>query len=619
MSSSQEHVREDVDAVTPGTTGAANPSMRPSAPRPSKRAAANGDEDVTEGSRQYLDRLSHAWLGRLTGGVSPASLMGAYADWHWHLAISPGKQGQLVEKAWRKATRLTEFATRAGSGRDCEPCIEPLAHDRRFRDEGWRDWPFNLIHQSFLLTQQWWHNATTSMDGVREHHRKVVNFTSRQILDMFAPSNVPFMNPEVIRRTAEKGGMNFLSGFVNWLEDAQRYLHEQPPVGAENFRPGQEVAVTPGKVVYRNRLMEVIQYEPATERVAAEPVLFVPAWIMKYYILDLSPDNSLVRWLVEQGYTVFMISWKNPDADDWNLGLDDYRRQGVLQALDVVNAIVPDRKVHAVGYCLGGTLLSIAAAAMSRDGDDRLETLTFLATLMDFTEPGELELFIDESQIQFLEDIMWDTGYLDSTQMKSTFQLLRSNDLIWSRLVHDYLMGERSPMFDLMAWSTDGTRLPYRMHSEYLRRLYLNDELAEGNYEVDGAPVALRDIHLPAFVVGTRTDHIAPWRSVYKAHGLLESDITFVLTSGGHNAGVVSEPGHRGRVYQIADKASDAPYVGPEAWSAEVAERQGSWWPEWDAWLREHSSGEAAPPVMGAPDAGYEPLDDAPGRYVLLR
>ncbi len=604
----------------------AAPPARPTAPAPrleaGKRAAAppvDQDDDVTEGSRRNLDRLAHAWLGHATGGISPASIMGAYADWAWHLATSPGKQGQLVEKAWRKAMRLAAFLPRAPRSDACEPCIEPLPHDHRFKADEWRQWPFNVFQQSFLLTQQWLHNATSNMEGVSEHHGQVVNFTSRQMLDMLSPSNVPFLNPEVIKRTLDTGGMNFVLGFINWLEDVQRYVYKKPPVGAEEFTPGRKVAVTPGKVVYRDQLMELIQYAPSTSKVRAEPVLFIPAWIMKYYILDLSPENSLVRWLVNQGYTVFMVSWKNPGEEERDFGMDDYRKSGVLAALDAINAIVPGRKVHGVGYCLGGTLLSIATAAMSRDGDDRLASLTLFASLTDFSEAGELELFIDESQVDFLEDQMWQQGYLDSSQMKSTFQFLRSNDLVWSYIVHDYLIGERYPMIDLMAWSTDGTRLPYRMHSEYLRRMYLRNELAQDSYEVDGAPISLRDIHLPLFAVGTRTDHIAPWKSVYKIHGLTESDITFVLTSGGHNAGVVSEPGHQGRVYQIADKASDAPYVGPDTWHAEVEERKGSWWPEWDAWLREHSDGEIQPPQMGAPDKGYKPLYDAPGHYVLRR
>ena len=604
-------------------------AARPAAPRPgpahkpvikpAERPCDDEDQDVTRGSGRTLDRFFNAWLGHLTAGVSPASIMGAYADWMWHLAMSPGKQGQLMEKYWRKAMRLAAYLPHAPGGCQCEPCICPLPHDTRFQGDAWQEWPFNIIYQSFLLTQQWWHNATTDINGVSEHHSQVVNFTTRQILDMFSPSNMPFANPEIIQRTITQHGLNFTQGFLYWLEDFQRFINKQPRVGAEEFVPGKTVAVTPGKIIYRNDLIELIQYSPTTSKVQAEPVLIVPACIMKYYILDLSPGNSLVKWFVNRGYTVFMISWKNPDRDDRDLGLDDYRKSGVMAALDVINKVVPGRKVHAAGYCLGGTLLSITAAAMSQNGDDRLASMTLFASLTDFSEAGELELFIDESQVDFLEDLMWEEGYLDAWQMTNAFQFLRSNDLIWSRIVRDYMMGERSPMFDLMAWSTDATRLPYKMHSEYLRQLYLSNDLAEENYKVDGAVISLRDIRLPVFVVGTRTDHIAPWQSVYKIHAQTDSNVTFVLTSGGHNAGVVNEPGHKGRVYQIADKAADAPYVGPETWREQVPERQGSWWPEWDIWLREHSGGETDPPTMGAPGKGYPVLDNAPGKYVLQR
>ena len=603
-------------------------TTRPVAPEPKPNHKLTGipvkrpdneAPDVTESTRQTLDHLYNAWLGHLTAGVSPASIMGSYADWAWHLAMSPGKQGQLVEKAWRKAMRLAAFLPQATRGCECEPCIEPLPQDTRFKSDEWQEWPYNAIYQSFLSMQQWWHNATTDISGVSEHHMRVVNFTMRQFLDMLSPSNMPFINPEIIKHTIDQHGLNFSDGFMYWLEDVQRYISKQPRVGTEKFIPGQTVAVTPGKVIYRNQLIELIQYTPTTDKVQAEPVFIVPACIMKYYILDLSPHNSLVRWLVDQGHTVFMISWKNPDRQDRDLGLDDYRKSGIMAALDVVNAVVPDQKVHGVGYCLGGTLLSIATATMGQDGDGRLASMTLFASLTDFSEAGELELFIDESQVDFLEDMMWEEGYLDAWQMTNAFQFLRSNDLIWSRVIHDYLMGERSPMFDLMAWSTDATRLPYRMHSEYLRQLYLSNDLAEDNYMVDDTVISLRDIKLPIFAVGTRTDHIAPWQSVYKIHALTSSDVTFVLTNGGHNAGVVNEPGHHGRVYQIADKPADAPYVGPDIWQEEVAERKGSWWLEWDAWLKEHSNGETNPPTMGAPDKGYKPLDDAPGQYVLQR
>jgi polyhydroxyalkanoate synthase subunit PhaC len=346
-------------------------------------------------------------------------------------------------------------------------------------------------------------------------------------------------------------------------------------------------------------------------------VLIVPAWIMKYYILDLSPQNSLVRYLTGQGFTVFIVSWKNPGPDDRDLGMEDYLRLGVFDALDAIGAIMPGQPVHAAGYCLGGTLLSIAAAALARTDPDRLQTLTLLAAQTDFEEAGELMLFINESQVSFLEDMMWEQGVLDARQMSGAFQLLRSNDLIWSRNLKEYLMGERRPMTDLMAWNADATRMPYRMHSEYLRHLYLDNDLAEGRYKIDGQAVSLTDIRAPVFAVGTVADHVAPWRSVFKIQRLTETDSTFVLTTGGHNAGIVSEPGRDGRTYQVKETLAGDPYRDADAWAAEAPAKAGSWWPEWAEWLARHSGPEAAPPAMGAPGRGYAPLMDAPGSYVL--
>ncbi|MGB8274988.1 MAG: alpha/beta fold hydrolase [Alphaproteobacteria bacterium] len=564
-----------------------------------------------------LDRLVHATMGRFTLGLSPASLMQAYADWALHLAMAPGKQAELVQKAVRKATRLSLYCARRAADPELCACIEPLPQDNRFDAPEWQRWPFNVIYQSFLLTQQWWFNATDGIGGVSSHHEDVVSFAARQMLDIVSPSNFLPTNPEILGATLQQAGANLYRGGLNFIEDWERAVAGRPPVGTEAFVPGETVAVTPGKVVMRNRLVELIQYAPTTDKVVAEPILIVPAWIMKYYILDLSPHNSLVRYLVDRGHTVFMVSWKNPQADDRDLGMEDYLRLGVTEPLNAISAIVPDQKVHGVGYCLGGTLLTIAAAADARNGNDRFKTLTMFAAQTDFTEAGELMLFIDESEIDYLEDIMWEQGCLDTRQMAGAFQLLRSNDLVWSRMVRDYLLGERRPMIDLMAWNADATRLPYRMHSEYLRSLFLRNDLAEGRFTVDGRPVALTDIRVPIFAVSTLRDHVAPWRSVFKIHLLSDTEVTFLLTSGGHNAGIVSEPGHKGRSYQVATKTETARYVDPDTWLAATPRHDGSWWPEWEAWISAHSHPNAAPPSLGNARAGFPPVGDAPGTYVL--
>lgn len=564
-----------------------------------------------------LDALANALRARGTGGLSPAAALLAWYDWALHLSLSPGKQRHLLEKGLHKHQRLARYAVRAASARDCPACIEPLEQDRRFADPAWRRWPFNVIHQGFLLQQQWWHNATTGVRGVSQHHERLVTFAGRQWLDMWSPANFIWTNPEVLRAITDSGGANLWRGAMNFLDDARRLALNDLPAGVEGFEVGKDVAVTPGKVVYRNHLIELIQYTPTTPDVYAEPVLIVPSWIMKYYILDLSPHNSMVKYLVDQGHTVFIISWKNPTAADRDLSLEDYRRLGVMDALDAVTAIVPERKVQAVGYCLGGTLLAIAAAAMARDDDERLQSLTLLASETDFRESGEIALFIDESQLAWLEAGMWDKGYLDGRQMAGAFQMLNSRDLIWSRQVREYLLGERQAFNDLMAWNADVTRMPYRMHSEYLRQLYLDNDLAEGRYQVRGRPVALADIDVPMFIVGTVRDHVAPWPSVYKMHLLSDAELTFVLTSGGHNAGVVSEPGHPRRSFQIAARATRERYVDPQMWRAEAPLHEGSWWPAWQQWLAQRSTERVAPPAMGG--SAYTPLGDAPGAYVAMK
>ena len=589
---------------------------------PAPQAAITAGPAVEIEAPSTFDRAIHANMARFTLGLSPASLALAYCDWALHLSVSPGKLTRLAEKSARKWARLGNYLPSACSGTAETPCIEPLVQDQRFRDPAWQSWPFNLYSQAFLLQQQWWHNATTGIGGVSPHHEQVVSFVARQLLDIVSPVNFIATNPLVLDATMQEHGQNLLRGQRNFKEDQQRAQGGKPPVGIDEFRPGGEVAATRGKVVFRNRLLELIQYSPTTEKVAAEPVLIVPAWIMKYYILDLSAHNSLVRYLVDRGHTVFMISWHNPGPEDRDLGMQDYLRVGVLDAIKVVQTIVPNCKVDTVGYCLGGTLLAIAAAYLAREADPVIHSITLLAAQTDFTEAGELTLFIDDSQLDFLEDIMWDQGYLDTKQMAGAFQLLQSNDLIWSQVVQQYLMGQRRPMIDLMAWNADGTRMPYRMHSEYLRRLFLDNDLFEGRYQVDGKPVVLRDISAPLFVVATEKDHVAPWRSVYKIKLATDTDVAFVLTSGGHNAGIVSEPGHPRCHFRYAaavrqDNGRQKNYIDPDSWLAAVPINEGSWWPVWADWLGNQASGQVAPPSLGAPDSGYAPLADAPGSYVL--
>jgi poly[(R)-3-hydroxyalkanoate] polymerase subunit PhaC len=600
----------------PGSQSRALQVLSPVSPLDLWRVPMGLEDDVDPSQRMAdaLDRTLNYARSRLTMGLSPAALVEAYFDWALHLAFAPGKQMQLSEKALRKWLRLTHYIASGAVLQDKRACcIEPLPHDKRFAADEWRNWPYDIIYQAFLLQQQWWHNATTDVRGVTKPHERQVEFAARQILDVFSPANFIATNPEVLHKTMMQGGQNLMRGFANFFDDWQRTISGQPPAGTEAFKVGENLAVTPGKVVYRNELIELIQYSPTTDKVRPEPILIVPAWIMKYYILDLSPHNSLVKYLVSQGFTVFMISWKNPDPKDRNLGLEDYRKLGIHAALDRIGEIVPNKKVHGVGYCLGGTLLAIAAAALAHNNHDPFQSLTFLAAQVDFTEPGELSLFVDESQVTFLEDMMWQQGYLDAHQMSGAFQLLRSNDLIWSRMVRDYMMGERQPLIDLMAWNADSTRMPYRMHSEYLRQLFLNNDLAAGRYRSNGHPVALTDIRAPVFAVGTEHDHVAPWKSVYKLHLLLDADVTFLLTSGGHNAGIVSEPGHPHRHYRVRTTSELGLYADPETWVSETEEQPGSWWPEWSEWLAERSS----PPQLVKKVVSDAPaLEDAPGMYV---
>jgi polyhydroxyalkanoate synthase subunit PhaC len=566
-----------------------------------------------------LDIPLKVGLARLAHGVSTGSVVIAYADWLSHLLASPSKQVDLIANAWRNLLILIQYTQQAVQGR-CANCVEPLPQDKRFSPQEWKTMPFSAFAQAFLLHDKWWTQAMTGVRGVSKHHQDVVAFSTRQWLDMWSPSNFLATNPQVLRQTFETGGANLVNGFTNWSQDALTVLTQGKPRGVSAFVPGQGVALTPGKVVFRNALIELIQYDPITPEVGKEPLLIIPSWIMKYYILDLTPADSLVGYLVKQGHTVYMVSWKNPSGSDRNLGMDDYLETGLMAAVSAVQSFQPRQRIHAVGYCLGGTLLSIAAAAFAARGHSPFKTVTLMAAQTDFHEPGELGLFIDESQIAFLEDLMAESGYLDGRQMAGAFALINSKDLVWSKLVHEYLMGAQTPLTALRAWNADATRLPARMHSEYLRRLYLHNDLAESRYLVRGQAVHLADIETAMFVVATEHDHVSPWQSVYKIHQLVRGPVSFVLSSGGHNVAIVNPPegpaafpqaSYRTTTHAIG-KAPD----NHNNWLVSTISKAGSWWPCWHRWLVKHSSGRAKPPNTPAVLLDGKP-SMAPGSYVF--
>jgi polyhydroxyalkanoate synthase len=582
----------------------------------SRNVVKTGNDQVT--TVNGMNRLINSKLAVLTGGLSPIALYLAFTDWLTHLAISHDERLELIKEAGHLILEFNSRMLQSMLSDENSSNIGPCG-DKRFSSPAWSSWPFNMFSQYFLMEQCWWEKATSMVPGVSRHHEEVVKFMTRQLLDVTSPANFIFTNPEVLQHTARERGVNLIHGFFNLIDRVNRIQNKLPPPGSENFEVGKQVAATPGKVVYRNQLIELIQYEPTTKKVYENPILIVSAWIMKYYVLDLSPHNSLIKYLVDKGHTVFAVSWINPGSEHRDFGIGDYLKMGIMEPLDAINAIVPNHKIHGVGYCLGGTLLSIAAAAMGGKKDERFASITTFTTQVDFTEPGELSIFIDESQIAFLEDIMWEKGYLDSKHMNGAFQLLNSTDLLWSRIIKNYMMGQTQELNDLSAWNSDGTRLPYKMHSEYLRQLFLNNDLASGRYHVNNEPIALTNIHCPIFAVATDRDHIAPWNSVYKIHLLTDTEVTFVLTSGGHNVGIVNPPGVAGRSFQALMRPQGANYVDPAKWQADAPHYEGSWWSYWSEWLQGRSGKLINPPAMGASQAGYAPIMDAPGSYVRMR
>jgi len=562
---------------------------------------------------ENLDRKFKGAVAKALKGLSPTEMALAYLDWIAHLSLSPGKQIRLAQSFLTKLAKLGIFSVQSLVDSDA---AGPEKLPAQFSSENWKKWPFKVLAQGHTLAKSWASEATSDIDGVTVKHQQMVEFVAQQMVAALSPANTPLTNPDVLAETREQKGRNLARGLKFLAQD----LLPEPlagPKAASEFVVGKNVGISPGKVIFQNALMEVIQYSPATREVATEPLLIVPPWIMKFYILDLSPKNSLVKYLVEHGKTVFLVSWKNPTEADRDVSFLDYLNLGFFKALDVVGAVCPNRKVNAVGYCIGGTLLSIGAAKMARDDDDRLNSISLFASQVDFSEAGEITQFISESQLAFLDIYMWRQGSLGIENMGKSFAYLRPSDLVYGPKVDRYLMGNEARPNDLMSWNADGTRMPYRMHSEYLNKLYLNNELARNKFEVDGRPVSPMDIEVPVFNLGTETDHVAPWASVYKINYLTSAQVTCCLTSGGHNAGVISGPQHPRRRHRVATRQPGDKFVDIKTWEETHEPVQGSWWPTWNAWLDERSPNKRKPPSMGAAKKGYKVLRDAPGKYVF--
>ncbi|HTC08619.1 MAG TPA: class I poly(R)-hydroxyalkanoic acid synthase [Acetobacteraceae bacterium] len=555
--------------------------------------------------------------GDAAPSFDPLNVGGAFLEMTARLMANPAHLVQAQIGFWQDYMTLWQNTARRMMGIEAAPVIDAPSTDRRFKDDAWRENEvFDFIKQSYLLSARYVQDVVRQVDGMDPKTAQKVDFYARQFTDAMSPSNFLLTNPEVLRKTAETGGENLLKGLNNLLGDLERgkgQLHIKM-TDTDAFQVGGNIGVSPGKVVYQNDLMQLIQYTPATDKVLKRPLLIGPPWINKFYILDLRPRNSFVRWAVSQGHTVFVISWVNPDSKLAEKGFEDYMIEGYLAALDAIEAATGEREVNAIGYCLGGTLLGATLAYMAANGDDRIKSATFFVSMMDFAEAGELGVFIDEEQLKSLEEKMNKRGYLEGSEMATTFNMLRANDLIWSFVVNNYLLGNEPFPFDLLYWNSDSTRMPAKMHSFYLRKMYQENLLAkQGGISLNGVPIDLGKIKTPAYFLSTREDHIAPWKSTYRGTQLLGGKKRFVLAASGHIAGVVNPP-EGGKYSHWVNTALPG---DPEAWFHGATEIAGSWWPDWQRWVI--ALGKEQVPARPPGDGKLTQIEDAPGSYVKVR
>src|SRR5436309_1640711 len=573
-------------------------------------------EQAAEGGKDpwiaLIDQLWRANPYSKLVPLDPAEITRAFQQLWLDAARNPDRTWANYNEFVQQYTQVMTGTTLKfwGQGKDVEPVIEAGKGDKRFSAPDWQQNPvFDALKQSYLLAATTLLKSASEVQGLDEHQQRKLVFYLRQFLDAISPSNVAFTNPQVIHETVESGGQNLVKGMEHLLRDLKAGKMKMTDTDA--FAPGRNLALTPGQVVYRNKLIELLQYAPSTEKVYAIPLLFIPPWINKYYILDMQPQNSLIKFLVDHGFTVFVISWKNPDASMEDTSFDDYLTLGPLAALEDIKEITGTQKVNAVGYCIGGTLLSMALPYLVAKKDETVNSTTFLVALQEFSEVGDTSVFIDEPQVTYIEGQMMERGYLDSRSMSTMFNMLRANDLIWSNVVNNYLLGKEPPAFDLLYWNADGTRMARAAHSFYLHNTYLENNLIKPNKIVlKGVPIDLGQIRQDIYAVGTQQDHIVPWKSAWRISQLAGGPVRFVLGGSGHIAGIINPPS-KGKGYWTNAK----PMKSAEQWFESANHHDGSWWSDWVEWLKPHSGEQVAPPAMGS--AAHPPIAPAPGSYVL--
>ena len=575
--------------------------------------------EIAERSGKLMgDFLQRHAGGKGIAGTDEFGIARAFMDLAANMFTNPWKVAETQMRMFQDHMSLWQFSMLRMMGHDAKTVAEPAKGDERFRDEEWQShFLFDYIKQSYLIAARHIHDAVSSVEGLPEETRNKVNFFTRQYIDALSPSNFALTNPQVLRETLQSGGQNLVKGLNNLLADLERGGGQlRISMTDENaFKVGVNVATTPGKVVFQNDLMQLIQYAPATQQVFRRPLLIVPPWINKYYILDLREKNSFIRWAAGQGHTVFVISWVNPDERFAGKSFEDYMMEGTLASLAAVEKATGENDINVIGYCLGGTLLGATLAWMGEKGDHRAASATFFVSLLDFSIPGELGIFIDEQQVENLERRMNERGYLEGSEMAGTFNMLRANDLIWSFVINNYLLGKDPFPFDLLYWNSDSTRMPAKMHSFYLRNMYLGNKLKDpGGVTLGGVPIDLRMITIPAYFVSTVEDHIAPWKSTYKGARILKGPVKFVLGGSGHIAGIVNPPSANKYGYWTKPQLPES----AEEWQEDASWNEGSWWNDWQDWIAALNGPERVPARIPG-EGGLKIIEDAPGSYASFR